>query len=67
MADCGGDRWKVGGVYCKVSRRCPVTNSQLCYIISCLIGDAAETVYLFRPNTVKEVVIILEAFYGDLN
>src|SRR6266446_5676151 len=24
VADCGGDRWKVGGVYCKVSRRCPV-------------------------------------------
>src|SRR6266571_2183394 len=45
----------------------PTPNSQLYYIISRLTRDAAETVYPFRPNTVKEVVVILEAFYSNPN
>ena len=42
-------------------------NSQLCYTISHLKKDAADTVYLFQLNTVEELVAILKAFYGDFN
>src|SRR6266568_3352508 len=45
----------------------PTPNSQLYYIVSRLTGDTVETVYLFRPNTIEEVVAILEAFYSDPN
>jgi hypothetical protein len=42
-------------------------NSQLRYAISRLTGDAAETVYPFQLSTIKELVAILEASYGDPN
>lgn len=42
-------------------------NSQLYYTISRLTGNAAETVYLFQLSTVKELIIILEVSYSDLN
>ena len=38
MADCGGDRWKVGGVYCKVSRRCPMTITDIIKCLNLVLG-----------------------------
>ena len=43
------------------------TNSWQHYAIRLLRGDAAETIYPFQLDTVEDVVIILEASYGDPN
>jgi len=43
------------------------TDSQQHYTIKLLRGDAAKTIYPFQPDTVEDMVIILEAFYGNPN
>ena len=43
------------------------TDSWRHYAIGLLRGDTAETIYPFQPDTVEDVVIILETFYGNPN
>ena len=43
------------------------TDSWLHYAVNCLKKDTVETIYPFQPNTIKNLVIILKAFYGNPN
>jgi hypothetical protein len=47
--------------------RYPTEANRLCYALSRLGGDAADLVEPLQPNSVRSLVVLLEATYGDPN